>query len=63
MEKTDAFFGQEVAICCDIETDLYLVPKQWVKECIMRDFAEFTYNFVLMALSKMKEMKHNPNAP
>ena len=37
--------GQEFAICCDIEMDLYLVPKTWVKEVVQRNISDYLYEF------------------
>ena len=55
IEKSTDLLESEFAICCDIEQDLYLVPKQWVQEYVLEQFADYAYALTKQVLSHLKD--------
>ena len=45
LETTKSLLNGEFPITCDLEMELYLVPKMWVKELIQKHIMDYLYEF------------------
>ena len=57
IESTRELLENEVAIRVDLEHDLVLVPKQWVKEYVWDKIGSYTYAIAVIVLTKVMAMK------
>ena len=53
IESTKDLLGEEYVIGCDLEMDLVLVPKQWVKEMVYKAISDFAYEYTKVLLSEV----------
>ena len=59
LEGEKDILGHELAIACDLNLDLFLVPKLWVKEIVQSCLADFTCSFAKQILRLNISFKNN----